>query len=60
MNTNHVIDSWIAELKLAPRRLRRRENERAAARPAGAGQRRLQRGPFPPIPAVAIEAAGER
>jgi hypothetical protein len=63
MNQNHVIDSWIAELRLAPRRLRRRQKEGAvtAARAADAGVRRkAARDGYPSIPAIAIQAATER
>jgi hypothetical protein len=66
MNQNHVIDSWIAELRLAPRRLRRRQQEGAVAVAATeAGARRKKAPPrdgygYPSIPAVAIQAATER
>jgi hypothetical protein len=59
MNTNHVIDSWIAELRLAPRRRRRREKQRAVAEP-GAKRRKAPKDTSPRIPTFAIQAAGER
>jgi hypothetical protein len=58
MNTNHVIDSWIAELNLAPRRRRRREKERAVVQP-GAKRRKGPKDRYPRIPALAIQAATE-
>ena len=58
MNTNHVIDSWIAELNLAPRRRRRREQERTVARPS-AKRRKAPKDRYPRIPALAIRAATE-
>jgi hypothetical protein len=56
MNSNHVIDSWIAELRLAPRRRRRRQ-ERAVV---GEGRRRIApRERYPSLPAVAIRTAAD-
>jgi hypothetical protein len=61
MNPNHVIDSWIAELRLAPRRRRRRQTEDAVT--AAADQRRAGRKAYkdgyPSIPAIAIQAAAK-
>jgi hypothetical protein len=61
MNTKTVIDSWIAEQRLAPRRRRQRQQAEAVA---GTQESRIGRNPQresrPSVPAIRIQASATR